>query len=135
MCFLYLLPINLHCLLLIRILCYIFSDVLHSRLVFWIGELALVASFTTGISQQLFFADPRLHVANSSTVALVSEKCPHTGDVVTVSPQTSEILRVLHQVPEISVTAHGHHEPLQPHLRVDGGHVHIQPVTYVTQSS
>merc|ERR1719410_1181817 len=62
---------------------------------------------------------PRQDVVEGAAVALVPEEGPHPRDVVAVAPQPPQTLRVSHQVTEVSVAAHGHHEPLKPRLCVN----------------
>ena len=36
--------------------------------------------------------------------------------------------RMLHEISKVAIRQHGHGEPLQPVLGVDGDHVHVDPV-------
>ena len=82
-----------------------------------------------GVCEEVVVARrPRQDVVEGAAVALVPEEGAHPRDVVAVAPQPPETLRVRHQVTEVSVAAHGHHEPLKPRLCVNTRHINIQSV-------
>ena len=89
---------------------------------------ALRTALATAVSEEGGVRHTGGDVGDGAAVALVSEERPHPAEVVPVPPQAPQALRVLQQIPEVSIAGHCHDEPLQPSLGVDSGDIDISPV-------